>query len=155
LDEVLKSNIKPHMLELEITESIAMLSGDLAVKILNELKSTGIKLAIDDFGTGYSSLQRLTEFPVDCLKIDKSFISAIEGSPRDLSIADTIIKLGNNFNLKIVAEGVETIEQLKAVNGLGCHIVQGYYFSEPLSASEFKLFLQNFTPDKVMARLTA
>ncbi len=155
LDEVFKSNLDPQLLELEITESIAMLSGDLAAKILHQLKSTGIKLAIDDFGTGYSSLKRLTEFPVDCLKIDRSFISTIEESSSDLSIADTIIKLGNNFNLKVIAEGVETIEQLKAVHSLGCHIVQGYYFSQPLSASEFKTFLQEFTPENVLPRLTA
>lgn len=144
LNQIMKSKIDPHLLELEITESVAMLSGDDAVEILNQLKGSGIKLAIDDFGTGYSSLKRLKEFPVDCLKIDRSFIAALGDSESDISMADTIIKLGNNFGLKVIAEGVETAEQLKTVHDLGCDIVQGYYFSHPLTAEEFEVFLRGY-----------
>ncbi len=150
LDEVMQSGIQPDLLELEITESIAMLSGDSAIDILNHLKRSGIQLAIDDFGTGYSSLKRLKEYPVDCLKIDRSFVAPLGESESDNSMADTIIKLGNNFGLKVIAEGVETEEQLRIVRELGCHIVQGFYFSYPLTAEEFETFLQGHEPGKLV-----
>jgi len=132
--------LPPQSLKLELTESTVMGDPSAAVDMLQQIKSLGISLAIDDFGTGYSSLSYLHRFPLDTLKIDRSFISTI-GNGDDTEIARTILPMALNLNLDVVAEGVETIEQLVLLKKLHCKYGQGYYFSKPLSAEEAGLLL--------------
>jgi EAL domain-containing protein (putative c-di-GMP-specific phosphodiesterase class I) len=112
-----------------------------AVEMLQQIKSLGIRLAIDDFGTGYSSLSYLHRFPLDTLKIDRSFISSMEDDGEGLEIARTILPMANNLRLDVVAEGVETGEQVALLKKLHCKYGQGYYFSKPLSAEGTKALL--------------
>jgi diguanylate cyclase (GGDEF)-like protein len=128
--------LSPNTLKLEITESTVMGDPAAAVKMLQEIKSLGISLAIDDFGTGYSSLSYLHRFPLDTLKIDRSFISGrdYEGN-EGMEIARTILPMANNLRLDVIAEGVETAEQLASLRELQCKFGQGYYFSKPLCAA--------------------
>jgi diguanylate cyclase (GGDEF)-like protein/PAS domain S-box-containing protein len=128
-------HLPPQALKLELTESTVMGDPSAAIEMLQQIKSLGISLAIDDFGTGYSSLSYLHRFPLDTLKIDRSFISNI-GNGRDTEIARTILPMALNLHLDVVAEGVETIEQLVLLKKLQCKYGQGYYFSKPLSAEE-------------------
>jgi diguanylate cyclase (GGDEF)-like protein/PAS domain S-box-containing protein len=128
-------NLPPQALKLELTESTVMGDPSAAVEMLQQIKSLGISLAIDDFGTGYSSLSYLHRFPLDTLKIDRSFISSI-GNGEETEIARTILPMASNLHLDVVAEGVETIEQLLLLKKLECKYGQGYYFSKPLSAEE-------------------
>ena len=128
-------------LELEITESGLMENHDLALDILNNLRRQGIRLAIDDFGKGYSSLSRLKYFPVDVLKIDKSFIEKIPFNKDDMEIATTIVAIGHNLGFKVLAEGVETSEQLDFLREKGCDAYQGYIKNRPLSAQDFAKLL--------------
>lgn len=121
-------------LKLEITESTVMGDPSSAIAMLQEIKSLGIRLAIDDFGTGYSSLSYLHRFPLDTLKIDRSFIHDIRDDGEGLEIARTILPMANNLRLDVVAEGVETIEQVALLRKLHCKYGQGFYFSRPLSA---------------------
>jgi diguanylate cyclase (GGDEF)-like protein/PAS domain S-box-containing protein len=123
-------------LKLEITESTVMGDPAAAVKMLEEIKSLGISLAIDDFGTGYSSLSYLHRFPLDTLKIDRSFISGLDYGTEGMEIARTILPMASNLRLDVIAEGVETIEQLTSLKKLRCKYGQGYYFSKPLSAQD-------------------
>jgi len=111
---------------------------DQAIEKLHELKLMGIKVAIDDFGTGYSSLNYLKRFPIDTLKIDKSFISDVCKDPHDTAIVRAIVTLGHALDLTVVAEGVETREQLEYLNELECDVVQGFLFSKSLSADDFE-----------------
>jgi EAL domain-containing protein (putative c-di-GMP-specific phosphodiesterase class I) len=108
------------------------------------LKDLGVKIAIDDFGTGYSSLGYLKNFPIDALKIDKSFIQDLEKDDDDAAITNTIISLAQNLNLNVIAEGVETKEQVEFLLSKDCSIMQGYYFSKPIDAQELaKKYLHN------------
>ncbi|MGL1890344.1 MAG: EAL domain-containing protein [Spirochaetaceae bacterium] len=124
-------------IELEITESAFVDDIDLAIKTMFSLKDMGFKLAIDDFGTGFSSLSYLKKFPIDKLKIDKSFIDNILAEPGDVAIVKTIINLAKYLKLKVIAEGVETLDQKDFVKDLGCPLIQGYYYSKPLNGEEF------------------
>jgi len=126
------TGLPPHMLLLEITESVIVRDTALTLQRLNTLKALGLRLAIDDFGTGYSSLSFLRQFPIDVLKIDKSFIDDTTASERGPALAQTIIALGNSLSLQTVAEGVEQVEQAEIVANLGCTIGQGFYFSRPV-----------------------
>jgi diguanylate cyclase (GGDEF)-like protein len=121
-------------LRLEITESTVMGDPSGAVEMLQQIKSQGIRLAIDDFGTGYSSLSYLHRFPLDTLKIDRSFISNIADQAGGMEIARSILPMASNLRLDVVAEGVETLEQVSLLKRLNCKYAQGYYFSKPLSA---------------------
>jgi len=113
-------------------------------KILEGIKSMGIRLAIDDFGTGYSSLVSLKRFPFDCIKIDRSFIKDIPHDPDDVAITQAIIAMAHSLRLKVIAEGVETREQLDFLTELGCHEFQGYLFPQAAAADDFsKLFREN------------
>jgi len=112
---------------------------------LDNLQKLGITTAIDDFGTGYSSLARLKKLPISKLKIDKSFISDIPHDEDDMQIATTIIALARGLNLEVVAEGVETKEQVDFLKERGCHLMQGYYFSEAISESDFNAYLSDKT----------
>jgi diguanylate cyclase (GGDEF)-like protein/PAS domain S-box-containing protein len=126
--------LPPAALKLEITESTVMADPLAAVEMLQQIKSLGIRLAIDDFGTGYSSLSYLHRFPLDTLKIDRSFISVMEEDGEGMEIARSIVPMANNLRLDVVAEGVETIQQVALLKKLECKYGQGYYFSRPLSA---------------------
>jgi diguanylate cyclase (GGDEF)-like protein/PAS domain S-box-containing protein len=127
-------NLPPEALKLEITESTVMKDPAGAVAMLQEIKSLGVRLAIDDFGTGYSSLSYLHRFPLDTLKIDRSFISSMDDDGDGMEIARTILPMAKNLRLDVVAEGVETLEQFELLKKFNCAFGQGYYFSRPLSA---------------------
>jgi len=131
-DILAETGLGPEFLELEITESVVMVNPEQAIKTLGELKSMGISIAIDDFGTGYSSLMNLKRLPVDIIKIDRSFISGIAVEKSDETLVSTIISMGHNLGLSVVAEGVETDEQLAFLAERRCEEVQGFYLSEPL-----------------------
>lgn len=131
-----ETGCKPGCLELEITESMIMSDVGKAIQTMHALKAMGMSLSIDDFGTGYSSLNYLKRFPIDTLKIDQSFIRDITTDPDDELIAAAVIALAHNMRLKVIAEGVETEEQLAFLRHHGCDLVQGYYFSKPVPAQE-------------------
>jgi diguanylate cyclase (GGDEF)-like protein/PAS domain S-box-containing protein len=135
------TGLDPSCLELELTESLFM--GDItpAVDLLHRMKALGVTLSIDDFGTGYSSFSYLSRFPIDVLKIDRSFVSDITHDANDAAIVDSIIALAHNLRLSVIAEGVETAEQLDYLRRQGCDEMQGYYFSRPLPAHEFEQLL--------------
>jgi EAL domain-containing protein (putative c-di-GMP-specific phosphodiesterase class I) len=140
--EILKeTNLDPRWLELELTESSIMKEPEQAIEKLHELKLMGIKVAIDDFGTGYSSLNYLKRFPIDTLKIDKTFVADVCRDPHDTAIVRAIITLGHALDLTVIAEGVETQEQLQYLSSLGCDVVQGFLFSKSLSAPAFEELL--------------
>src|ERR1700676_1644544 len=126
--------LPPQALKLELTESTVMGDPSAAVEMLQQIKSLGISLAIDDFGTGYSSLSYLHRFPLDTLKIDRSFISGMGDEGEGMEIARTILPMANNLRLDVVAEGVETVEQVALLKKLQCKYAQGFYFSKPFSA---------------------
>ena len=130
------SGLDPSSLELEITESIVMAHGESAVAVLEKLKSIGVRIAIDDFGTGYSSLGYLKRFPIDTLKMDRSFIRDIPSDSGDIKIARAIIAMAHALRLKVVAEGVEKAEQLKFLRAHRCDAAQGYFLFRPLPADE-------------------
>lgn len=133
--------IPPSALELEITESIALDQPRLVISQLRELRELGVRVAIDDFGTGYSSLGQLKALPIDCLKIDRSFIAEIS-SGRGGMFAETIVALGNKLGLSTVAEGVETAEQAGFLRGLGCSDAQGYYYAHPMPLADLVKWLE-------------
>ncbi|MBA6392281.1 EAL domain-containing protein [Colwellia sp. BRX10-3] len=135
--EIAKSNkVDPSKLELEITENVLMDEPQVIIDALVKLKSQGISIALDDFGTGFSSLSYLQKLPLDRLKVDRSFVSEI-AEPGGSIIADTIINLGKQMNLKVIAEGIETSEQEAQLIALGCDEVQGFYYAKPMPADEF------------------
>ncbi|WP_137224403.1 EAL domain-containing protein [Shewanella sp. MEBiC00475] len=129
---LLETDLAPNILELEITESAIISNIEEAIPLLFKLKELGLKLAIDDFGTGYSSLSYLKNFPIDTLKIDKSFVDGIVNNQKDAAIARTIIQLALNLGLSTIAEGVEYIEQHELLKAMGCSNFQGYLFGKPL-----------------------
>ncbi|EOF4702571.1 putative bifunctional diguanylate cyclase/phosphodiesterase [Klebsiella oxytoca] len=138
---ILKSTgLDPHRLDLEITESDVFNENTRSLEILSQLRELGVQISIDDFGTGYSSLSRLSYFPFDKIKIDRSFVINIPGQKDDLDIVRLIISMGKSLHMRIVAEGVETEEQLKSLQKLGCDLVQGYLIGKPgpLNSSENK-----------------
>jgi diguanylate cyclase (GGDEF)-like protein/PAS domain S-box-containing protein len=132
------TNLDPRWLELELTESSIMKDPEEAIEKLHELKLMGISVAIDDFGTGYSSLNYLKRFPIDTLKIDKTFVADVCKDPHDTAIVRAIINLGHALDLTVVAEGVETKEQLQYLAALECDVVQGFLFSKALSTKAFE-----------------
>ena len=129
--------VSPTSLELEITETTLMENPTRTIKLLDELYGLGLHLAIDDFGTGYSSLSALQQFPISTLKIDRSFVSNIVTNPDDATLVDTIIQMGRNLNLDVVAEGVEEEAQLNFLQTLGCNYVQGLLFGDPMSSDNY------------------
>jgi diguanylate cyclase (GGDEF)-like protein/PAS domain S-box-containing protein len=137
-----ETGMSPKNLELEITESILMDNTDLAITTLNELSAMGMTLAIDDFGTGYSSLSYLKQFPLNVLKIDRSFVRDVNDDESDAAIVDAIIAISHRLQLDVVAEGVETKEQLAFLQAHDCERVQGYYFSKPLDFAAFSQFIE-------------
>jgi EAL domain-containing protein (putative c-di-GMP-specific phosphodiesterase class I) len=132
-----ETGLAPHSLELELTESVLMKHADSAAVILQTLREQGVQVAVDDFGTGYSSLSYLSKFPIDALKIDQSFVSQVTAAGDDTSIVTAVISMARSLRLRVVAEGVETQEQLEFLQAHECDEAQGYYFSRPVSAEEF------------------
>jgi diguanylate cyclase (GGDEF)-like protein len=136
-DVLAETGLEPSALELEITEGSAMHDVEHTVRTLKDLKSLGVALAIDDFGTGFSSLSYLSRFPIDRLKIDQSFVSALGKDSSATAIASAVVTLGHSLGLRVIAEGVETQAQLNALRDLACDEIQGYLFSKPLGYEEF------------------
>jgi EAL domain-containing protein (putative c-di-GMP-specific phosphodiesterase class I) len=141
-DALRESGLAPEHLVLEITESVLMRDAAAAVGWLHDLKRLGVQLAIDDFGTGYSSLSYLRQFPVDTLKIDKSFVSGIGVEAGRTTLASAIMDLGRTLGLKTVAEGIEQAAQLTELLSMGCQSGQGYHFARPLEGGDFLALLE-------------
>ncbi|OYY49980.1 MAG: diguanylate cyclase [Methylophilales bacterium 28-44-11] len=139
-----ETGMMPSSLELELTEGMFMHNIDNVVKVLNELHDLGVLLAIDDFGTGYSNLSYLKRFPIDRLKIDQSFVRGIENESTNMEIVRTISNLAKTMSLELVAEGVETADEMNIVGMCGCDFMQGYKFSKPLSSSDFLLWRSEY-----------
>ena len=131
-----ESGFPPQYLTLELTESVLLTSGALLEQRLSTLKEIGVTLALDDFGTGYASLSYLQRFPVDVVKIDRSFIAEIDGASTDLVLLKGIIDLSKGLGLNTVVEGVETSEQHHVVRTLGCNGAQGFYFGYPATVAQ-------------------
>ncbi len=143
--QVLKDTaLDPDLLELELTESAIMKNAAGAIEILSKIKSIGINFAIDDFGTGYSSLSYLKHLPVDVLKIDRSFIQCLTTNKKDAAIVKAIIALAHSLNFKVIAEGVETKEQLEFLRENNCDSIQGHYISPPIPAEQFLKLFRNY-----------
>ncbi|MEE4358935.1 MAG: EAL domain-containing protein [Desulfococcaceae bacterium] len=136
-----ETGLPPHYLELELTESILMHDAESSMSVLESLRAMGVKIAIDDFGTGYSSLSYLKRFPISSLKIDRSFVCDMTSDPSDATIVSAVIGMGRNLRLRIIAEGVETQEQLVFLQTHHCDEGQGFHFSHPLAADEFAQLL--------------
>jgi diguanylate cyclase (GGDEF)-like protein/PAS domain S-box-containing protein len=128
--------VNPANLDLELTESVVMSDVEASISTLRSLKALGVSISIDDFGTGYSSLSYLKRFPIDTLKVDRSFVTDITHNPQDRSITMAIIALAKSLELETVAEGVETREQFEMLQGMGCDLIQGYLFGKPLPLAE-------------------
>ncbi|MCK9260648.1 MAG: EAL domain-containing protein [Azoarcus sp.] len=137
-----RSSLRPDLLELEITESSIMEKPEEAAALLTGLKQLGVQIAIDDFGTGYSSLSYLKLFPLDHLKIDRSFVSDIETDANDAAIVAAAVSMAHNLGLSVIAEGVETAVQVARLRDLGCDELQGYHFSKPLPADEIEVLIR-------------
>src|ERR671939_778286 len=137
VDNVLrKTGLNPRQLKLEITEGAVMENIDTATEMLRHLRDLGVQLAIDDFGTGYSSLSYLHRFPIDTLKIDRSFVTQMTDNAENAEIVRTIVTLARSLDMDVVAEGVETREQLRQLSSLGCDYGQGYLFSKAVAAGQ-------------------
>jgi EAL domain-containing protein (putative c-di-GMP-specific phosphodiesterase class I) len=131
-----ETQLEPRHLELELTESVLMADAESTTDVLRTLRDVGVQLAVDDFGTGYSSLSYLSRFPIDSLKIDRSLVQAITTDSDDATIVGAVISLGRSLNLRVVAEGVETREQLAVLHAQHCEEGQGSYFSPPLAPEQ-------------------
>lgn len=137
-----ETGLDPNYLELEITESVLMQNTDATIRVLQDLSAMGIHLSIDDFGTGYSSLSYLKRFPIDALKIDQSFVRDITTDPDDAAIATAIIAMAHGLGVKVIAEGVETEEQMRFLRKHKSEVMQGYYYSPPMPANAFARWLE-------------
>ncbi|MBK5551891.1 MULTISPECIES: EAL domain-containing protein [unclassified Pseudomonas] len=147
IEQILKqTGMDPTLLELEITEGVLMQNIDATVTALNRIKALGVRLAIDDFGTGYSSLSYLRRFPIDVLKIDQSFIRGLSRDSSDAALVNAIISLGKSLKLTVIAEGVETLEQLDFLKAHHCEEGQGYYFSKAVAPDAFAHYLMSVKP---------
>jgi len=142
VENIEKSGFDAEFLKIEITESALMQNAQRSVSMLNQLKDLNIKVCVDDFGTGYSSLSYLHTFPIDTLKIDRSFVHDMSRNFRNMEIIRTIIMLAHNLKLDVIAEGVETREQDAQLSALGCQFAQGFYFSRPINSSDAALLIQ-------------
>ena len=137
-----ETELDPQRLEIEVTESSLMRNAEFAAPILRLMRKRGIRVSIDDFGTGYSSLSYLQQFPLDAIKIDQSFVHRITSFPGGSSIVSAIISLGQSLNLRVVAEGVETAEEMAFLKAQSCDEAQGYFFGRAVAASQFAKMIQ-------------
>jgi len=138
-DALNETEADPRLLELEITETMSM--NDQCDSVLRDLKKLGVRISIDDFGKGYSSMAYLNRFPINRLKIDRSFVADMEQSEENYAIVSTITALGHHLHLEVVAEGVENAQQCKLLKTLSCDVAQGFYFSPPLPEKRFERVL--------------
>jgi len=144
IDEALASSgMSPVLLQLEVTESMVMRNVARAVKVLDAIQSRGIRLAIDDFGTGYSSMSLMKQFPIDTIKIDRSFVRDLPNDSEDQAIAQAIISMGKALGMTVIAEGVETVEQQAFLRSHACDEMQGYLFSKPLPPAQLASLLRS------------
>ncbi|MGO4888981.1 EAL domain-containing protein [Anaerobacillus sp. MEB173] len=137
-----ETGLEPKYLELEVTEGSLMMNNEETIEILTSLKEIGVKISIDDFGTGYSSLNYIKQFSIDMIKIDKSFVMNMTSDPNDTAIVKAIISMAHSLNMRVVAEGVETEEQFALLRDMGCEWVQGFLFSEPVTAIAFENIME-------------
>ena len=149
-DVLSETGLDPRALELELTESVLMKRAESAASVLKTLRARGVQVAVDDFGTGYSSLSYLRKFPIDALKIDQSFVRQISSTGEDTTIVTAVISMGRSLKLRVVAEGVETREELEFLRAHQCDEAQGYYFSRPVPAQQFALLLKNGIPESAV-----
>jgi EAL domain-containing protein (putative c-di-GMP-specific phosphodiesterase class I) len=148
------SGLKSTSLTLEITETALMRDADSTAQQLRKLKALGVRIAIDDFGTGYSSLAYLSQFPVDVLKIDRTFITGLSDSADSRALAHTLIQLGKTLGLEALAEGIEEQAQLEILKHEQCELGQGFLFARPLTVEDFQLYLrQSHAPPVAQAAL--
>jgi EAL domain-containing protein (putative c-di-GMP-specific phosphodiesterase class I) len=143
--------VPANRIELEVTESMVMQNAEQTTHVLNELRKLGVTLAIDDFGTGYSSLVYLKRLPIDTLKIDKEFIGDLTRDPDDQAITATVITMGHSLGLNVIAEGVESEQQLSYLREQGCDEFQGFWLSPPLDAHRCLAFIRSWQPNRVAA----
>jgi len=154
--ELLKeTGLSPKSLELELTESVIMKDAETTIEALNEIKSMGICLSVDDFGTGYSSLNYLSQFPLDKLKIDRSFVVDVEKGEHNAGLVIAIIAMAKSLNLNLVAEGVETNAQLLFLKSKGVRVIQGFFFSGPVPAEQFEELLRSHRFDQLLDDIPA
>ena len=146
-----ETGVPANRVELEVTESMVMQNAEQTTHVLNEMRTIGVSLAIDDFGTGYSSLVYLKRLPIDTLKIDKEFIGDLTRDPDDEAITATVITIGHSLGLNVIAEGVETEQQLAYLREQGCDEIQGFWLSTPLDATRCLTFIRNWQPSLVAA----
>jgi EAL domain-containing protein (putative c-di-GMP-specific phosphodiesterase class I) len=149
------SGVDPALLEVEMTESVLLENTADAKAVLQGLKALGLSVAIDDFGTGYSSLSYLKVFPIDTLKVDRSFVREVPHDPNDAAIVRAIVAMARTLGLRVVAEGVETGPQFEFLRELGCHQMQGYLFSPPVPPDRFAAFLGRRQPEVPVAALVS
>jgi len=145
-----ETGLEARYLDLELTEGVLMKDAESTAAVLRELKLLGVHLAVDDFGTGYSSLSYLQQFPIDVLKIDKSFVHQISGELSDSAIVSAIIEMGKSLKHRVIAEGIETGEQLAFLKARHCAEGQGYLFSRPVAAAQLAALLQTGIPENVV-----
>ena len=145
-----ETGLDPKSLELELTESVLMKRAESAASVLKTLRERGVQIAVDDFGTGYSSLSYLRKFPIDTLKIDQSFVRQISSTPDDTTIVTAVISMGRSLKLRVVAEGVETQEELAFLQARQCDEAQGYYFSRPVLPLQFARLLKSGIPESAV-----
>ncbi len=150
-DALQQTGVDPSRLQLEMTEQIASADAKLTVTVLSHLKHFGIGTVLDDFGTGSTSLLGLRQFPVDALKIDRSLIREMQTDRSASDIVELIILLAHKMNLKVIAEGIETVRQVERLLELGCEYGQGYFFSQPMEAKAALIFMRQ----QLVARKTA
>jgi len=146
-----ETGLDPRFLELELTESVLMKRAEFTASILQTLRKRGVQVAVDDFGTGYSSLSYLRKFPVDALKIDQSFVRQISTAGDDTTIVKAVIGMARSLKLRVIAEGVETLEEVAFLRAYRCEEAQGYYFSRPVPAQQFAMLLRNGIPESSVA----
>jgi EAL domain-containing protein (putative c-di-GMP-specific phosphodiesterase class I) len=137
---LMETGLPPRLLELEITEGVLMENVNANIALLHKIQAAGIHLSIDDFGTGYSSMAYLKRFPIDQLKIDRSFVNAVPGD--GAAIAKAIIAMAHSLNMSVVAEGVETEQQVAFLADAGCDVMQGYYFARPMPVEQLEALLR-------------
>jgi diguanylate cyclase (GGDEF)-like protein/PAS domain S-box-containing protein len=145
-DALESAGAPPYALEVEITESLLMTEPARAIETLNTLRAMGVHIAIDDFGTGYSSLAYLKRLPAHCVKIDRSFIEGLPGDRDDAAITQAVIAMAHSLDMQVVAEGVETVDQLRFLQQLGCDCAQGYFFSRPVPAEQLICHMERVSP---------
>jgi EAL domain-containing protein (putative c-di-GMP-specific phosphodiesterase class I) len=150
-----RSGLAPKCLKLEITESVLMRDAEAAIRTLRELRDIGVQLAIDDFGTGYSSLAYLNQFPIDALKIDRSFVATLAQGADNAAVVRSIIALGAALDLRVTGEGIETVEQWVALKALGCKLGQGYYFGRPQPAKALSALIATSAWSETAERMAA